>query len=47
MPSEQPGKAEMTRPRKLKILLWAYVAHALTGALIGFTVPFLYYFRFL
>jgi len=33
-----------TNPRRLTILFWVYVAQALTGSLIGFTAPFLYYF---
>jgi hypothetical protein len=40
-------KEAMTRPQRLKIILWAYLAQALGGALIGFTIPLLYYFGFL
>jgi hypothetical protein len=45
--SGQPGKQIMTRPQRLKILLWVYIAQALGGALVGFTIPLLYYFGLL
>jgi hypothetical protein len=37
----------MVNPRSLTILFWVYVAQAVTGSVIGFTAPFLYYFGLL
>lgn len=33
--------------RRLSIFFWVYLAQAAAGLVIGFTVPFLYYFGFL
>jgi hypothetical protein len=39
-----PRRREVAISRRLKILLWVYIAQALTGSVVGFAVPFLYYF---
>jgi hypothetical protein len=33
--------------RRLSIFFWVYLAQAAAGLVVGFTVPFLYYFGFL
>jgi hypothetical protein len=38
---------QITNPRRLTIFFWVYFAQAAAGSVIGFTVPFLYYFGFL
>jgi hypothetical protein len=38
---------QMVNPRPLAILFWVYLAQAVTGSVIGFTAPFLYYFGLL
>jgi len=38
---------QMANPRRLTILFWVYLAQAVTGSVIGFTAPFLYYFGLL
>jgi hypothetical protein len=38
---------EMTCPRTLKIFFWTYVAQALAGTLIGFSMPLFYHFGLL
>jgi hypothetical protein len=38
---------QITDPRRLTILFWVYLAQAVAGSVIGFTVPFLCYFGFL
>jgi hypothetical protein len=38
---------QMANPRPLAILFWVYLAQAVTGSVIGFTAPFLYYFGLL
>jgi hypothetical protein len=36
-------RREMTCPRTLKIFFWTYVAQALAGTLIGFSIPLIYH----
>jgi hypothetical protein len=38
---------QITDSRHLMILFWVYLAQAVAGSVIGFTVSFLYYFGFL
>jgi hypothetical protein len=45
--SSQMHWREITRPRRMILFFWAYVAQALAGSLVGFTIPFLYYFGLL
>jgi hypothetical protein len=37
----------LTDPRHLTLFFWVYLAQAAAGSVIGFAVPFLYYFGFL
>jgi hypothetical protein len=38
---------QITDVRRLTIFFWVYLAQAAAGLVVGFTVPFLYYFGFL
>jgi hypothetical protein len=38
---------QITNVRRLTIFFWVYLAQAAAGLVVGFTVPFLYYFGFL
>jgi hypothetical protein len=38
---------QMVNPGRLTIFFWLYLAQATAGSVIGFILPFLYYFGFL
>jgi len=35
---------QFVNPGRLSLLFWLYIGQAVAGSVVGFTVPFLYYF---